>query len=297
MNWKMRSILMAFCLFILLGAFVSKKPDKSDFDAAKELIVMRKIAHQVLQSAGDSTSQILPVNQLSAGEFQLQFAGSFSFKPDSLVNIIDKLIKTYKLPSDYIVNVLESSTDKVVFGYAILGAAQNNIVPCRGRNQPVMQYRINIKFREKEVFATKYLYLTGIGILGLGLFMVGFQEYRKRKHLNQLSEGEKGIPEKTTIQIGQYQFYPEEQFLVFNNEKIDLTITESKLLNIFATNSNQIIDRNRLQKLWEDEGVIVGRSLDMFISKLRKKLENDAGIKLVNIHGKGYKLEINQDTV
>jgi DNA-binding response OmpR family regulator len=48
-----------------------------------------------------------------------------------------------------------------------------------------------------------------------------------------------------------------------------------------------------LQKeIWEDEGIIVGRSLDVFISKLRKKLENDSAVKLVNIHGKGYKLEI-----
>ena len=67
---------------------------------------------------------------------------------------------------------------------------------------------------------SKYLYVTGIGVLAFGLFMVGFQQYRKRKYLNQISEVEKSIPEKTTIQIGQYQFHPEEQFLVFNSEKI-----------------------------------------------------------------------------
>jgi DNA-binding response OmpR family regulator len=65
------------------------------------------------------------------------------------------------------------------------------------------------------------------------------------------------------------------------------------LLYIFASAPNEIIDRNRLQKeIWEDEGIIVGRSLDVFISKLRKKLENDSTVRLVNIHGKGYKLEI-----
>jgi DNA-binding response OmpR family regulator len=46
-----------------------------------------------------------------------------------------------------------------------------------------------------------------------------------------------------------------------------------------------------LQKVWEDEGVIVGRSLDMFISKLRKKLEINPTVRMVNIHGRGYKLE------
>jgi DNA-binding response OmpR family regulator len=65
------------------------------------------------------------------------------------------------------------------------------------------------------------------------------------------------------------------------------------LLLIFALSPNETIERTRLQKeIWEDEGVIVGRSLDMFISKLRKKLEFDPNINIVVIRGKGYKLEI-----
>jgi DNA-binding response OmpR family regulator len=74
---------------------------------------------------------------------------------------------------------------------------------------------------------------------------------------------------------------------------MDLTATETRLLLIFALSPNQTIERSRLQKeVWEDEGVIVGRSLDMFISKLRKKLELDQNINIVVIRGKGYKLEI-----
>jgi DNA-binding response OmpR family regulator len=66
-------------------------------------------------------------------------------------------------------------------------------------------------------------------------------------------------------------------------------------MQIFAQSPNQIIERSRLQKeIWEDEGVIVGRSLDMFISKLRKKLELDANINIVVIRSKGYKLEISE---
>ena len=63
------------------------------------------------------------------------------------------------------------------------------------------------------------------------------------------------------------------------------------MLGIFAENINTEVPRERLQKeVWEDEGVIVGRSLDMFISKLRKKLSTEPGIQIVSIHGKGYKL-------
>ena len=72
-----------------------------------------------------------------------------------------------------------------------------------------------------------------------------------------------------------------------------LTPKESKLLHILSLSPNVVIDRSILQKeIWENEGVIVTRSLDMFISKLRKKLDKDASITIVNIHGVGYKLEI-----
>jgi DNA-binding response OmpR family regulator len=86
----------------------------------------------------------------------------------------------------------------------------------------------------------------------------------------------------------------ESRKLIINEKTIDLTVTETRILLIFALSPNETIERSRLQKeIWEVEGVIVGRSLDMFISKLRKKLEPDSTIKIAVIRGKGYKLEIN----
>jgi len=86
--------------------------------------------------------------------------------------------------------------------------------------------------------------------------------------------------------------------LILNKNTIDLTGTEARVLLIFALSPNETIARSRLQKeIWEDEGVIVGRSLDMFISKLRKKLEVDQNIKIVVIRGKGYKLEITSNGI
>jgi DNA-binding response OmpR family regulator len=85
----------------------------------------------------------------------------------------------------------------------------------------------------------------------------------------------------------------EKRQLIINEKPIDLTGTETRLLLIFALSPNETIERSRLQKeIWEDEGVIVGRSLDMFISKLRKKLESDPNSNIVVVRGKGYKLEI-----
>ena len=117
--------------------------------------------------------------------------------------------------------------------------------------------------------------------------------FYKRKKKVPISESESTVPDKNAINIGKFIFYVDQRHLEIDGERIELTDKETKLLHIFATTPNEIIDRQKLQKeVWENEGVIVTRSLDVFISKLRKKLEKDPNIKLVNVHGKGYKLEL-----
>ncbi len=102
-----------------------------------------------------------------------------------------------------------------------------------------------------------------------------------------------GSPHTDLFTLGSMSFDAETRKLMINGKSIDLTRTETRVLRIFALSPNEAIERSRLQKeIWEDEGVIVGRSLDMFKSKLRKKLELDPNIKIVVIRGKGYKHEI-----
>jgi DNA-binding response OmpR family regulator len=103
------------------------------------------------------------------------------------------------------------------------------------------------------------------------------------------------VPTPTGIVIGNLLFFRESQQLVAGSSIILLTAKESKLLHVFANAQQEVIDRDQLMKeVWEDEGVIVGRSLDMFVSKLRKKLQADPRVSILNVHGKGYKLVIGQ---
>lgn len=297
MKSKSVMLIMTTAILLFLFAFTTDKQEKGDFESSKEVIVMRKIADQVMRYIGDSTSPILPVKQLSKNEFQIPFESSFAFMPDSLVSIINKVIASNKLPDDYIVQVKANGTDEVVYGYAFIRSSQQEIVPCSGRKQANQQYTIDILFKDHELISTKTLYLSSFGLLGLGFLFLGIQHLKKRK-IETHTEPTivEDIPtQDDIITIGRFQFYPEELLLKFDDEKIVLTIKEAKLLSIFAMSPNSTIDRSRLQKeVWEDEGVIVGRSLDVFISKLRKKLEKDSNVKLINIHSKGYKLEIGE---
>lgn len=82
------------------------------------------------------------------------------------------------------------------------------------------------------------------------------------------------------------------QQLRSSQRTITLTTKETKLLKLFCQNLNQVIPRDVIQKaIWEDEGYFVGRSMDVFISRLRKLLKDDPDVSITNVHGVGYKLE------
>jgi len=93
--------------------------------------------------------------------------------------------------------------------------------------------------------------------------------------------------------LGNFLFNVKSQRLLLGSEVISLTDKECKVLELLHKNSGELIPRETLmQKIWIDEGVITSRSLDMFVSKLRKKLSRDPELRITNVHGKGYKLEI-----
>ena len=81
--------------------------------------------------------------------------------------------------------------------------------------------------------------------------------------------------------------------MVFNDsEKINLTQREAELLKLFLDNKNTVLKREQiLTSLWGDDDYFKGRSLDVFISRLRKILANENGITIENLHGIGFKFQ------
>ncbi|MBS1933912.1 MAG: winged helix-turn-helix transcriptional regulator [Bacteroidetes bacterium] len=284
-------LLLAFVSLICVAFTIG---GSDDYDIARQEILLRKIGHEILLQSGDSTSRILPVKKIAENEYQLSFENAFTFQPDSLVNTTRRLLAKDPLANDYVVKVLNCSDASVAYGYAISKNKKDDIVACGGRRQPIGCYMINIKFKPTAIITKKHEYL--LGALSL-LALVGFIFLKSVKPQNALINSQDtdlpGGRHSDMFTLGSISFDTEARKLLINGKSIELTKTESRVLRIFALSPNEIIDRSRLQKeIWEDEGVIVGRSLDMFISKLRKKLELDPNIKIVVIRGKGYKLEI-----
>ncbi|MGC1391712.1 MAG: response regulator transcription factor [Bacteroidales bacterium] len=91
--------------------------------------------------------------------------------------------------------------------------------------------------------------------------------------------------------IGGYSFDPLKQMLVFKDQAIKLTTKESELLELLCRHGNEILERNfALKTIWIDDNYFNARSMDVYITRLRKYLKKDPSVKILNVHGRGYKL-------
>ncbi|RYZ50229.1 MAG: winged helix family transcriptional regulator [Sphingobacteriales bacterium] len=197
------------------------------------------------------------------------------------------------------------------------------MITCIGRTLPADCYLIDITFEPKSVGAAKAGYLLGALVLFAIAGYMFTRSVRQRKVRVSSRDAETPVEDVETgnlqpdtnnlniasapdvkyvepdsrnadvFHLGGMIFDARARALRTHGNTIELTKTETRVLRMFALTPNEVVERSRLQKeIWEDDGVIVGRSLDMFISKLRKKLEGHPNVRIVVIRGKGYRLDI-----
>lgn len=96
---------------------------------------------------------------------------------------------------------------------------------------------------------------------------------------------------ETNFTLGKFKFDSNKQILTIDDNETKLTTKENELLRLLANHANDILERNYALKLvWGDDSYFNARSMDVYITKLRKHLRPDPAIKILNVHGKGYKL-------
>ncbi len=96
--------------------------------------------------------------------------------------------------------------------------------------------------------------------------------------------------------IGKYIFQPEDLTLSLNGDIRSLTLKEAELIKYFAENQNKVLGRNEiLENVWGSNDYFLGRSLDVFISRLRKYFINDPDVKIVNLHGIGFRFTVKKE--
>ncbi len=113
--------------------------------------------------------------------------------------------------------------------------------------------------------------------------------FLKRSHKNSISD-------KSIYTLGKYQFDSKNYVIFTDAEKITLTQRESDLLKLFLDNKNVVLKREEILKsLWGDDDYFMGRSLDVFISRLRKIVANEKGIAIENLHGIGFRFSLEKN--
>ena len=111
--------------------------------------------------------------------------------------------------------------------------------------------------------------------------------------LKRTASIEKNIQEK--IHVGKIQYEPELSVLHLNEGPKKLTTKENMLLKLLVQNQNDLLDRQAaLRAVWGDDNYFNGRSMDVYIAKLRKLLKEDENIEIMNVHGIGFKLLVKQ---
>lgn len=260
---------------------------------------MRMVGHQVLLSLGDSTSRVLPIER-DGNKFKIPFESEFGFNPDSLATVIDSVIIASGIAENYIVQSITCETNQVVHSYEV--GKVKNVIACGSRTQPEGCYYLQITLLDlpdtelvEESTETAELGIFGeytepIKLIVLLLIVVAMLSGLILFLKNRNGEGEN---DPDIIKLGEYTFNRRTMQLIFGDDRIELTSKECDLLQLLYESVNDTVERDTiLRMVWNDEGDYVGRTLDVFISKLRKKLEADSRIKIANIRGVGYKLII-----
>jgi len=113
--------------------------------------------------------------------------------------------------------------------------------------------------------------------------------------LKRVNDNGKDSAEKQThFKIGKYEFDYTTQMISDGDHKQKLSTKEAELLRLLCLKQNEVLTREEaLLNIWHDDNYFNGRSMDVFLSKIRKYLKDDSKVEIINVHGKGYKLLVN----
>ena len=113
------------------------------------------------------------------------------------------------------------------------------------------------------------------------------------KAIMRRSNAENKVAASSVFKFGKFTFEYNRQILIFEDKENKLTSKEAELLKLLCENMNNVLDRSvALNKIWFDDSYFNARSMDVYVTKLRKYLKDDPDVELINVHGVGFKLVV-----
>lgn len=245
-------------------------------------LALRQVGHQLLLEQQDSTSLVPPVENGGDVIFLLPMKRAVAYQ--SLPKFLKQAFIDYDITEPYTVMLRSCESDQIVLGFNAASVARDS-VPCLNREQAEECVNLWVQFPPREETQSNagsplpWLLLPMLAALGIW-------GYRKWAPIGDAAEPD------DMLRLGQFRYDPVNQLLLKGDIRTELTFRENKLLHLLAAHPNQVLTRADIQaQVWEEEGVIVGRSLDVFVSRLRKLLKADPAVQIKSVHGVGYRLE------
>ena len=160
----------AIMILVILISAVASSSKKNEIPENHLEVVLRDIGHQLLLSAKDSSSRVLPVKKLNENTYQVSFQHDFGFISDTLINLVQQTFQKNALANNYIVNLRNCKQNETVFAFEI-NSHTGDLTPCRGRALEVGCYVIEIDLPEKTKFNFFWLLLLIIPLSLVGFYM------------------------------------------------------------------------------------------------------------------------------
>jgi hypothetical protein len=294
--YVVRALLISSALLgvgLLFARLIRTPPETAPLQPEKINLALRRTAHDLLRASGDSTSRIPAVQVVDAYTYRLSLPSGFEY--DRLPRLLQTSLAAYRIDTEYAVAVTDCATRTIQLGYSAADLLRKEGVPCTGRALAAGCYALQLTFAKPTGPALPTPLFALAGLLCAGLLALGWR-WAGAKPTNNVPDTARHVPDDasaTYLRFGQSVLNVPGLTLTAGPQTHTLTYREAKLLRVLAQHPNTVLPREQILKLvWEDEGVTVGRSVDVFVSRLRKLLTADTTVRIAAVHGVGYRLEV-----
>ena len=277
---KSFSIIVFGCVVVGTVFYFGDFSTEKKYWKQKSEIKARAVGSNLMKADGDTTSVLPPIEWMDDNGLRITFGSSLQINPDSLANyIIAHFDQTAS--SHFVVSVLSKQEREVVYGFEI-NYNDFNTIPCLGRNLPNALYHIEINFHEHPNSLAGYA-TTAIVFVFCILMLLNLWVLKQEKQ---------ATPSQNVVSVyNNLSLDVEFNKISQEGKSTQLTAKEAQVLKVLLNHSGKLVTKDELNyEVWEKNGVVTGRSLDMYISRLRKKLSEISSSQIVNQHGKGYVL-------
>jgi hypothetical protein len=252
---------------------------------------LNQTALELFRETGDPSREVPPISQTADNAWLIRFDHHFDY--ECLPPILTKSLKEQAIEGNYEAGIYNCANDELILGYA--GSTNDGAATtvCDTENDPYGCFYLTLMFTDRYVvpFQQPPVKALVIGALLIALLVVALLFWQRRKNSGfTLPE-----PEHSRLLFGQTELDNRHLTLQVNGNAKTLTYREARLLDFMARRPNELLSREQIvAAVWDDDANLSGRSLDVFMSRLRKLLLEDDLVKIVNVHGVGYRMEVRE---